>query len=99
MKKLGILLSGRGSNFEAIARNVQAGKIPAEIAVVISNQQEAVGLVLQQLTNQQASISGVSLDEEATNLVMYQRAYEASARVISTIDELTSTTINMFTPS
>ena len=45
MKKLGILLSGRGSNFEAIARNVQAGKIPAEIAVVISNKQEAPGLV------------------------------------------------------
>jgi phosphoribosylglycinamide formyltransferase 1 len=44
MKKLGILLSGRGSNFEAIARNVAAGKIPAEIAVVISNRQEAPGL-------------------------------------------------------
>jgi phosphoribosylglycinamide formyltransferase-1 len=44
MKKLGILLSGRGSNFEAIARNVQAGKIPAEIAVVISNKEEAPGL-------------------------------------------------------
>ena len=44
MKKLGILLSGRGSNFEAIAGNVQAGKIPAEIAVVISNKEEALGL-------------------------------------------------------
>ncbi len=44
MKKLGILLSGRGSNFEAIARNVQAGRIPAEIAVVISNKPDAVGL-------------------------------------------------------
>jgi len=44
MKKLGVLLSGRGSNFEAIARNVQAGKIPAEIAVVISNREEAPGL-------------------------------------------------------
>ena len=44
MKKLGILLSGRGSNFEAIARNVQAGRIPAEIAVVISNHEEAPGL-------------------------------------------------------
>ena len=44
MKKLGILLSGRGSNFEAIARNVQAGKIPADIAVVISNRQDAAGL-------------------------------------------------------
>jgi phosphoribosylglycinamide formyltransferase-1 len=44
MKNLGILLSGRGSNFEAIARNVQAGKIPAKIAVVISNREEAPGL-------------------------------------------------------
>jgi phosphoribosylglycinamide formyltransferase-1 len=44
MKKLGILLSGRGSNFEAIARNVQAGEIPAKIAVVISNKEEALGL-------------------------------------------------------
>jgi phosphoribosylglycinamide formyltransferase-1 len=46
MKKLGILLSGRGSNFEAIARNVQAGKIPAEIGVVISNKEEAGGLAI-----------------------------------------------------
>ena len=44
MKKLGILLSGRGSNFEAIADNVAAGKIPAEIAVVISNKPNARGL-------------------------------------------------------
>jgi phosphoribosylglycinamide formyltransferase 1 len=44
MKNLGILLSGRGSNFEAIARNVQAGKIPAQIAVVISNKEDAAGL-------------------------------------------------------
>lgn len=44
MKKLGILLSGRGSNFEAIARNVRAGKIRAEIAVVVSNREGAPGL-------------------------------------------------------
>ena len=44
MKKLGILLSGRGSNFEAIARN--APGIGAAIAVVISNRAEARGLVL-----------------------------------------------------
>jgi len=43
-KKLGILLSGRGSNFEAIAGNVAAGKVPAEIAIVISNKPEAPGL-------------------------------------------------------
>ena len=44
MKKIGVLLSGRGSNFEAIARNVAAGKIEAEIAVVISNRADAGGL-------------------------------------------------------
>jgi len=45
MKNLGILLSGRGSNFEAIARNVAAGGIPnAQIAVVISNRADAGGI-------------------------------------------------------
>jgi phosphoribosylglycinamide formyltransferase-1 len=45
MKNLGILLSGRGSNFEAIANNIAAGKIPgARIAVVISNKADAGGL-------------------------------------------------------
>jgi phosphoribosylglycinamide formyltransferase-1 len=42
--RLGILLSGRGSNFMAIADNVAAGRIPAEIAVVISNRPGAPGL-------------------------------------------------------
>jgi flagellar hook-associated protein 1 FlgK len=64
-----------------------------------TSEQEAVGLVLQQLTNQQQSISGVSLDEEATNLITYQQAYEAAARVISTVDELNEATLDMFTPS
>jgi phosphoribosylglycinamide formyltransferase 1 len=45
MHNLGILLSGRGSNFEAIAKNVAAGHIPdARIAVVISNKADAGGL-------------------------------------------------------
>lgn len=44
LKKLGILLSGRGSNFEAIADSVRAGRIPAEIALVISNRADAPGL-------------------------------------------------------
>jgi phosphoribosylglycinamide formyltransferase 1 len=44
MKNLGILLSGRGSNFAAIARNVLSGSIPARIALVISNREDAAGL-------------------------------------------------------
>jgi phosphoribosylglycinamide formyltransferase-1 len=45
MKNLGILLSGRGSNFEVIAKNVASGKIPnARIAIVISNRADAGGI-------------------------------------------------------
>lgn len=44
MKRLGILISGRGSNFQAIADNVSKGNLDAEIAVAISNRPEARGL-------------------------------------------------------
>jgi len=45
MKRIGVLLSGRGSNFEALAESVSAGRIPnAEIAIVVSNQPDALGL-------------------------------------------------------
>jgi phosphoribosylglycinamide formyltransferase-1 len=44
VKRLGILISGRGSNFEAIADNVAKGTIDAEIGVVIANRAEARGL-------------------------------------------------------
>jgi len=44
-KRIGVLLSGRGSNFEALAESVSAGRIPgAEIAIVISNKPDALGL-------------------------------------------------------
>jgi phosphoribosylglycinamide formyltransferase-1 len=44
MRNLGILLSGRGSNFEAIADNVASGALDAKIAVVISNRTDAPGV-------------------------------------------------------
>jgi phosphoribosylglycinamide formyltransferase 1 len=45
-KKIGVLLSGRGSNFEALADSVAAGRIPdAEISIVISNREDARGLL------------------------------------------------------
>ena len=43
-RRLGVLLSGRGSNFEAIADHIQSGKLQAEIAIVISNVEMAAGL-------------------------------------------------------
>ena len=57
MKNLGILLSGRGSNFEAIARNVAMGQIPdARIAVVISNRADAGGLEIARRMNLNALV-------------------------------------------
>jgi phosphoribosylglycinamide formyltransferase-1 len=44
VKRLGILLSGRGSNFIAIADSIAAGRLNAEIAVVISNRADAPGM-------------------------------------------------------
>lgn len=60
-----------------------------------SAQSNAVGQNLLQLTNQQSSVSGVNIDEETTNLIRYQTAYQAAARIISTIQALDTTTINM----
>ena len=45
MKRIGVLLSGRGSNFEALADAIAAGRVPnAEIAIVISNREDAPGI-------------------------------------------------------
>jgi flagellar hook-associated protein 1 FlgK len=50
---------------------------------------------LTQLNDQLGAISGVSIDEETTNLINYQRTYEAAARVVTTIDVLTQTVLQM----
>jgi flagellar hook-associated protein 1 FlgK len=52
---------------------------------------------LTQLNKQLSSVSGVSIDEESANLITYQQAYEAAARVVSTIQELFSVTMSMGT--
>lgn len=48
-----------------------------------------------QLENRRESISGVSLDEEMINLIKFQTAYDAAAKLISTADELLQTVLNM----
>ncbi len=49
---------------------------------------------LKNLTAEQASVSGVSTDEELTNMMQYQRAYQAASRVITTVDECMDMIIN-----
>ncbi len=57
---------------------------------LLQNQTSVQALV----TSQRDNVSGVSLDEEMGNLMKYQSAYQASARVMSTVDSLLSTLIN-----
>ena len=57
----------------------------------LSNQQ----IVESMLLRQRDSVSGVSIDEEMTDLIKYQRAFEASARMITTIDELLQTVLDL----
>jgi flagellar hook-associated protein 1 len=54
-------------------------------------------LILNQLQDQRGSVSGVSLDEEAANMVQYQRAFDAAAQVVTTINDMLYTVINMGT--
>ena len=71
------------------------GSVTANVSTSLT----ATNLSLQQLTAQQSSVSGVSVDEESTNLIKYQQAYSAAANVISTINSLFTTLMNMSTGS
>jgi phosphoribosylglycinamide formyltransferase-1 len=76
MKRLGILLSGRGSNFEAIANNVAAGTIDAEIAVVISNRSEARGLEIAR----ERGLNAVAIPSKGIEREAYDRLLIAELR-------------------
>jgi flagellar hook-associated protein 1 FlgK len=57
----------------------------------------ATAASLLQLNDQLSSVSGVSIDQESTNLITYQQSYEAAARVVTTIQALFQTTMSMGT--
>jgi flagellar hook-associated protein 1 FlgK len=56
---------------------------------------DSSSLILQQLNDENGSISGVSLDEEASNLIQYQTAYQAAAHVVSTVNLLLLDAVNL----
>jgi phosphoribosylglycinamide formyltransferase-1 len=68
-KKLGILISGRGSNFEAIANSIDAGRLEAEIAVVISNRPQAGGLEIAR----RRGLNAVCLPSKGLDREVYDR--------------------------
>lgn len=77
---------------QAYASNVAAlGQSLASVNNQITDQELVEGMIRQQ----RDAVSGVSLDEEMTEMVKYQRAFEASARLISVVDELLETLVNI----
>lgn len=60
-----------------------------------NNQVSNQTAVMNMLTSQQSSISGVSLDQEMTNLLSFQQAYEASAELVTTVNQMLGDTLAM----
>jgi flagellar hook-associated protein 1 FlgK len=52
-------------------------------------------LVVSNLAAQQDSVAGVSLDEEMTNMILFQHAYESAAKIVSTVNEMYTTLLDM----
>ena len=57
-------------------------------------QQSTAQTLVDSVESQRQSTSGVSMDEEMTNMIKFQRAYQAAARAMSTMDEMLDITIN-----
>lgn len=74
MNRIAILVSGRGSNFEAIARNITAGRLEAQIACVLANQPEAKALD----TARSLGLNAISLPSKGVDTDVYaERVCEA----------------------
>ena len=74
MKRLAILVSGRGSNFEAIARNITAGRLDAQIACVLANQPDSKALE----TGTSLGLNAISMPSKGVDTDVYaQRVCEA----------------------
>jgi len=76
LRRLGILISGRGSNFEAIARAIDAAALDAEIAVVLSNRADAAGLD----TARAKGLTTVCLPSKGLDREIYDRQVIAALR-------------------
>ncbi|MCD6151824.1 MAG: flagellar hook-associated protein FlgK [Deltaproteobacteria bacterium] len=88
-----LTMSSNRSSFNEFYSSV-VGKV-GSLAQMAKNNGEHSALVAKQLQLKQESVSGVSIDEEMTNLIRFQQAYSASARIISKVDELLDIVIRM----
>jgi flagellar hook-associated protein 1 FlgK len=87
-----LLANGGTATIHDAYRSMMAtlGVDSQQAQLLVSNQ----SLVTDHLENARQSVAGVSIDEEMTNLIKGQRAYQAAARVIATVDEMLDTLVN-----
>lgn len=92
LNKFEFITSGASTNMEGAYADIviKVGVKTEQASNMVDNQTA----VLSQLYNRRESVSGVSIDEEVTNLLKFLRSYEANSRVISTINEMLDTLIN-----
>jgi phosphoribosylglycinamide formyltransferase 1 len=83
VNRIGVLLSGRGSNFEAIARNIANGRLQAEIAIVISNRASAPGLeIARGLDIPAAAIPSQGMDRELYDRLLIDALQECRVDLV-----------------
>jgi phosphoribosylglycinamide formyltransferase-1 len=83
MRRLGILLSGRGSNFGAIAAAIEAGRLDAEIAVVVSNRPDAPGIEIARHRNLDAVVlPSRNLDREVYDRQVVEKLREKGVDLV-----------------
>ena len=70
------------------------GEVGAEAKSVFM-QAEGQRLVLEQIDNRRENLRGVSINEEASQLIVFQRAYQAAARAVSVADEMMQAVLNI----
>jgi flagellar hook-associated protein 1 FlgK len=99
--------NGNVANLSAVLTNtLPSGQTPADAYASLvfqvgnatsnaSTQSTALGQNLTQLTTQQGAVSAVDINEETTNLMRFQAAYEAASRIVSTVQVLDNAALNM----
>lgn len=91
-------LASDGTFLDAMTPEGYYGAILARLAQEGARSNDRLSIattVLQQVTAERESLSGVNLDEEATNLITYQRAFEAAARVVAVTSDMLATLVNL----
>jgi flagellar hook-associated protein 1 FlgK len=75
-----------------------AGSVGSQLSNATSNKTTQQDLLTQAQSLRQES-SGIDLNEEATNVLEFQRAYQAASKLMSVIDQMVQTVINLIQPS